>query len=101
MFGGDDAHIDAHHAVFQCLADPVNAANVTAVKVAGQAKFGVVGGINGLLLGLELEHRRKRAEGFFFGKPADNRYYEQDLEFVDNAKAEVFLGLKVFYNSSW
>jgi hypothetical protein len=40
-------------------------------------------------------------QGFFFGKPADNRYYEQDLEFVDNAKAEVFLGLKVFYNSSW
>ena len=40
-------------------------------------------------------------QGFFFGKPADNHYYEQDLEFVDNAKAEVFLGLKVFYNSSW
>lgn len=40
-------------------------------------------------------------EGFFFGKPADNHYYEQDLEFVNNAKAEVFLGSKVFYNSSW
>ena len=40
-------------------------------------------------------------EGFFFGNPADNYYYEQDLEFVNNAKAEVFLGLKVFYNSSW
>jgi hypothetical protein len=40
-------------------------------------------------------------EGFFFGKPADNHYYEQDLEFVNNAKAELFLGLKVFYNSSW
>ena len=39
-------------------------------------------------------------EGFFFGKPSDNHYYEQDLEFVNNAKAEVFLGLKVFYNSS-
>ena len=39
--------------------------------------------------------------GFFFGNPADNHYYEQDLEFVNNAKAEVFLGLKVFYNSSW
>ena len=35
-------------------------------------------------------------EGFFFGKPSDNHYYEQDLEFVNNAKAEVFLGLKVF-----
>jgi hypothetical protein len=40
-------------------------------------------------------------EGFFFGKPSDNHYYEQDLAFVNNAKAEVFLGLKVFYNSSW
>lgn len=40
-------------------------------------------------------------QGFFFGDPADNRYYVQDLEFVNTAKAEVFLGLKVFYNSSW
>jgi len=40
-------------------------------------------------------------QGFFFGNPADSHYYEQDLEFVNNAKAEVFLGLKVFYNSSW
>ena len=40
-------------------------------------------------------------EGFFFGKPADNVYYEEDLKFCTNAKAELFLGLKVFYNSSW
>lgn len=40
-------------------------------------------------------------EGFFFGKPADNVYYEQDLEFCQKAKAELFLGLSVFYNSSW
>ena len=40
-------------------------------------------------------------EGFFFGKPADNAYYEEDLKFCLNAKAELFLGLKVFYNSSW
>ena len=40
-------------------------------------------------------------EGFFFGKPADNTYYEEDLKFCLNAKAELFLGLKVFYNSSW
>lgn len=39
--------------------------------------------------------------GFFFGDPADSYYKEQDLEFVRNAKAELFLGLKVFYNSSW
>jgi hypothetical protein len=40
-------------------------------------------------------------EGFFFGKPADNAYYEEDLKFCVDAKAELFLGFKVFYNSSW
>jgi len=45
--------------------------------------------------------RLPNTEGFFFGNPSDDYYYEQDLEFVTNAKAEVFLGLKVFYNSSW
>jgi hypothetical protein len=39
--------------------------------------------------------------GFFFGNPADDYYYNQDLEFIKNARAELFLGLKVFYNSSW
>jgi len=45
--------------------------------------------------------RLPNTEGFFFGNPSDSHYYQQDLEFVKNAKAEVFLGLKVFYNSSW
>jgi len=40
-------------------------------------------------------------EGFFFGKPSDNVYYEDDLKFCAEAKAEIFLGFKVFYNSSW
>jgi hypothetical protein len=39
--------------------------------------------------------------GFFFGNPSDEHYREQDLEFIKNARAELFLGLKVFYNSSW
>jgi len=39
--------------------------------------------------------------GFFFGNPSDEHYYEADLQFIKNAKAELFLGLKVFYNSSW
>ena len=39
--------------------------------------------------------------GFFFGRDADDHYREQDLKFVREAKAEAFLGLKVFYNSSW
>lgn len=39
--------------------------------------------------------------GFFFGNDADELYREKDLEFIKNARAELFLGLRVFYNSSW
>lgn len=39
--------------------------------------------------------------GFFFGNDSDDHYREQDLEFIKNARAELFMGLKVFYNSSW
>jgi hypothetical protein len=39
--------------------------------------------------------------GFFFGDPSDEHYRKQDLEFIKNARAELFMGLKVFYNSSW
>lgn len=39
--------------------------------------------------------------GFFFGKNSDNVYFDQDLKFCTDAKAEIFLGLRVFYNSSW
>ena len=40
-------------------------------------------------------------QGFFFGDNASDHYRQQDLEFVKNARAELFLGLRVFYNSSW
>jgi hypothetical protein len=39
--------------------------------------------------------------GFFFGDDSDNYYKQQDLDFVKQARAELFSGLKVFYNSSW
>jgi len=39
--------------------------------------------------------------GFFFGENSDDRYQDQDLRFICEAKAEIFIGLKVFYNSSW
>ena len=39
--------------------------------------------------------------GFFFGDGADDYYRENDLAFIKNARAEMFFGLKVFYNSSW
>jgi len=39
--------------------------------------------------------------GFFFGNPSDDYYHEHDLQFCVDAKAELFLKRKVFYNSSW
>ena len=39
--------------------------------------------------------------GFFFGEGADDYYKPSDSKFVQEARAEMFLGLKVFYNSSW
>ena len=39
--------------------------------------------------------------GFFFGDNSDEYYREQDLEFIRQARAEIFSGLRVFYNSSW
>lgn len=39
--------------------------------------------------------------GFFFGEGADDYYKQDDLKFIQEARAEMFLGLKVFYNSSW
>jgi hypothetical protein len=45
--------------------------------------------------------RLPATSGFFFGEDSDEYYRPQDLEFIKRAKAELFLGLKVFYNSSW
>ena len=44
---------------------------------------------------------RMNTAGFFFGKPSDNYYYDTDLQFCVDAKSELFLKRKVFYNSSW
>ena len=41
------------------------------------------------------------ATGFFWGDPSDDYYYETDVKFIKEARAQLFLGLKVFYNSSW
>ena len=79
-------------------------------KEPGESQFGST--FNGVELELTWEDldqleqdvtqgRLPDTTGFFFGDPADNYYREQDLEFIRKARAELFLGLKVFYNSSW
>jgi hypothetical protein len=45
--------------------------------------------------------RLPATSGFFFGNEADDYYKPSDLKFIQEARAEMFLGLKVFYNSSW
>lgn len=40
-------------------------------------------------------------KGFFFGNNADDQYRDQDLQFIRDARAEIFTGLRVFYKSSW
>ena len=53
---------------------------------------------------LEKDIRGKRlptTTGFFFGNPSDEYYFDEGLKFCIAAKAELFLGQKVFYNSSW
>jgi hypothetical protein len=70
------------------------------------------GNFNGIELELtaedldDLERAVKKRQlpatsGFFFGTDADQHYYKDDLKFIQLARAEMFLGLKVFYNSSW
>lgn len=39
--------------------------------------------------------------GFFFGDNADGYYKENDLKFIAHARADLFCGQRVFYNSSW
>jgi len=39
--------------------------------------------------------------GFFFGNDADQHYKANDLKFIQEARAELIAGMKVFYNSSW
>jgi hypothetical protein len=45
--------------------------------------------------------RLPTTRGFFFGDDASDHYREKDLEFCRQARADLFLGLRVFYNSSW
>ena len=48
-----------------------------------------------------LNQQLPETQGFFFGDASDDYYREQDLKFVRAARADLFLGLRVFYNSSW
>ena len=40
-------------------------------------------------------------EGFFFGSNADEHYKQEDLDFIDNARAAISCGKRVIYDSWW
>jgi len=65
VLGGNQAGVDAHHAVFERLGHAEDAAHVARIKVARQAELGGVGRGYGLLLGAEAKYRRQRPESFF------------------------------------
>lgn len=48
-----------------------------------------------------MDARLPKTTGFFFGEDGDEYYRKQDLEFIKQARSEIFCGLRVFYNSSW
>jgi hypothetical protein len=48
-----------------------------------------------------LDNALPDTQGFFFGNNAADEYRQDDLEFIKNARYELFMGMRVFYNSSW
>ena len=64
-FVGDESCVDANHPAFQRLRRPPDAADVTAVKIAGETEFGVVGHGNALLVAFETEERSQWPERLF------------------------------------
>jgi len=47
------------------------------------------------------ERRLPATTGFFFGNNSDDHYFQQDIDFIYQARADILCGLRVFYNSSW
>jgi len=48
-----------------------------------------------------LDNALPQTSGFFFGDDSAEYYRAQDLEFIKTARYELFMGMRVFYNSSW
>ena len=78
----------------------------------GQPDAGESGMFNGIELELTFEDieileqiirhgQLPPTQGFFFGDNSDDYYREQDLEFCRQARAALFMGERVFYDSSW
>src|ERR1700682_4040845 len=62
-FGGNDPGIQAHDAVLERLRHAPRARQVARIKVGRQPELGIVRHADGVILALETEQRRDRAEG--------------------------------------
>src|ERR1700730_1066527 len=76
---------DADDAVFERLGDTPDAADVAAVKIGGEAEFGVVGHLDCLVLALEAVERRDRAKGLLLGDNHIGLHIGQDRRLEEAA----------------
>ena len=53
----DEAGVNTDHSAFQPLGCSPNATDIATIEVARQTKFGIIGQLNCLLIGFELEQR--------------------------------------------
>src|SRR6516164_4864849 len=75
--GRDDAFVDADDAVFEPLGDAPDAADVAAIEIGGEPEFGVVGHLDGFVVGFEAVERRDRAKGLLLGDDHVGRHIGQ------------------------
>src|SRR5262249_40427924 len=66
-FARDQPCVNAHHAAFKAFRRPPDAADIATIEVAREAKFGIVGHFDCLLIRLKSKQRRQRSKGLFFG----------------------------------
>ena len=60
----DEAGVNTDHSAFQPLGCSPDAADIATIEVARQTKFGIIGKLNCLLIGLEPEERCQGTDGF-------------------------------------
>src|SRR6516164_9952862 len=75
--GRDDALVDADNAIFKGFGDAPDAADVTAVEIGREAELGVVGHLDGLVIGLKAVERRHRSKGLLLGDDHVGRHIGQ------------------------
>ena len=48
-----------------------------------------------------INNKLPKTEGFFFGQDSDERYFKEDIEFLEKAKEAINEGFQVYYTSWW